>query len=548
MLSPLPAPGSRAVNNAVSSNPSLGRNWGSNIWGSSSLTAGLGSAAASRNPLPSQASQAKTGSGLLVANSVSDDWDWTVVSHTGQESSKTRVPLQSRIPDASLSQKYQLGYTGKPNSSTAASQAAPIDICRPSAINLSTSTGNATQPYFGANFTSPVTSKQCEQPPNVYTKLGRRKQIELPHPEDSLISLSGDPMFSYRPTDDCKTNTRSNSHANPSMPASRNNSLPPSRHSNAQPEYFPKQDLSSYGPFDQKASSLFRNNSFQASQSSTTFANQFESKANHILPLFGQMTLDQHHPSQMTNVPTKQFSSHHSTAHSNSHFGRQAAPDNTAYNASCVELEEVGRAAEGALNGTLYSTCPSMNEYADYYAMHSRDQSCADNDYPTTRQDSVFLPPFISSDGLSQSRGNFQAPSTFPDSFKGQPVAITTDPRHRPMSEQQAFNDPRWQHLLANQLRGQYCGFYVYGNSNGMQIQGMPQYLPVTPSAMPLIQAPRGPRELEIGNSMRSVLLEEFKNNTKTSKRFELKVSRAFPRPLLCKAYEYIFRRSTTMW
>lgn len=60
-----------------------------------------------------------------------------------------------------------------------------------------------------------------------------------------------------------------------------------------------------------------------------------------------------------------------------------------------------------------------------------------------------------------------------------------------------------------------------------------------------MMDVPKGPRELEPGLSLRSALLEEFKNNNKT-RRYELKVN-----PIYWQARNSILtirRTSTTTW
>ena len=69
---------------------------------------------------------------------------------------------------------------------------------------------------------------------------------------------------------------------------------------------------------------------------------------------------------------------------------------------------------------------------------------------------------------------------------------------------------------------------YDFHPQNALRMNPLAPYYPMTP-APNLINAPpipRGPaREQDPGQHLRSPLLEEFRNNSKTNKRYELKVS-----------------------
>lgn len=97
--------------------------------------------------------------------------------------------------------------------------------------------------------------------------------------------------------------------------------------------------------------------------------------------------------------------------------------------------------------------------------------------------------------------------------------------------EQQNFMNPQhfqpqqFQQMLAtNQFRGPYSP-YQYGVPNGIPVNGLTPGipLPAMPGMMPLIEPPKAPRDHDTGEGIRSVLLQEFKSNNKTSRRYELK-------------------------
>lgn len=77
------------------------------------------------------------------------------------------------------------------------------------------------------------------------------------------------------------------------------------------------------------------------------------------------------------------------------------------------------------------------------------------------------------------------------------------------------------------QFRGPFGQSYDFNTQNGLRINPLTPYYPVAAiGGFPGPMVPRGPaRDHDVGQSLRSALLEEFRSNNKTSKRYELKVS-----------------------
>lgn len=95
--------------------------------------------------------------------------------------------------------------------------------------------------------------------------------------------------------------------------------------------------------------------------------------------------------------------------------------------------------------------------------------------------------------------------------------------------EQQSYGG----HAQVNPLMMRPDGFrgpfnahpYEFNQQPGFGMNAMLPYLPI-PGLPPSAGAPRGPaRDNDANNNLRSPLLEEFRSSTKTSKRYELKVS-----------------------
>ncbi|KAI9813781.1 MAG: mRNA binding protein puf3 [Pycnora praestabilis] len=94
--------------------------------------------------------------------------------------------------------------------------------------------------------------------------------------------------------------------------------------------------------------------------------------------------------------------------------------------------------------------------------------------------------------------------------------------------EQQEFLHPHANPLMNQQFRSPFTNPYDYSPHNGMRFSHLGPYYPIQPTTgiPPAPVAPRGPsRDQDVGHNLRSALLEEFRSNSKTNKRYELKAS-----------------------
>ncbi|KAI9802849.1 MAG: mRNA binding protein puf3 [Piccolia ochrophora] len=91
--------------------------------------------------------------------------------------------------------------------------------------------------------------------------------------------------------------------------------------------------------------------------------------------------------------------------------------------------------------------------------------------------------------------------------------------------EQQSYGQPPTNPMLmrTEHFRGQFSHPYDLTPQGQIRINPLAPYLPV-PGLSNGLSAPRGPsRDQDLAHSLRSALLEEFRSNTKTNKRYELK-------------------------
>ena len=133
--------------------------------------------------------------------------------------------------------------------------------------------------------------------------------------------------------------------------------------------------------------------------------------------------------------------------------------------------------------------------------------------------------PFYSTDGTPPSGEQYRAPSrgvANPRVPHGQ--AALLDRKLRGLQqEQQGYIQPQPNPL---QFRAPFAHPYDYNPQSAMRMNPLAQYYPMPPVPnfiSPVI--PRGPsRDHDVGQNLRSALLEEFRSNSKTNKRYELKV------------------------
>lgn len=82
--------------------------------------------------------------------------------------------------------------------------------------------------------------------------------------------------------------------------------------------------------------------------------------------------------------------------------------------------------------------------------------------------------------------------------------------------------------MLAAQFRD--FSQYPYGMHLGSMTPGLPMHMPA--GMVPTLEVPKGPRDQDSGQGLRSAMLDEFKHNGR-SKRYELKVRSDLKSPTL---------------
>ncbi|KAK4984214.1 mRNA binding protein puf3 [Elasticomyces elasticus] len=510
--------------------------WGrsKDIWGSGSLSR-FGSAAATRDSsrtrdtpftmLATESAETKTGSGLLVDSSTADGWIGRHPSWSAQgNGSSLRTSSQARQTEATSSQQCNQSIAGA--SQAFAGSFSSTCTLRPAAVTSSA--------FNNANFPSTVTSRgSINGPTNGFGKTSSGPGINgysngLVR-SDTAMSSWGESQSIHSPTDDRRSTAGSDMFRVPSIPVSRTGSVPASRHSDEQPQWPPKFEPPARLQQYQSAAVNRDHIASLSSPNHETFSGRFESQPNQLIPQFGQMkpnlendyhSLVPHKPS----MPVNGYSSHYGNFQSQVQYPRQALSVIPQGHVQDDDVDQIVRTGMDSASRNGWSTPHLFRDYIDYDRMGY-----------DTRQ---YAPTFPANGTLSSlhSQANGFRPNELQSLTTGQSLLLQR--KLREVQDQQAFLAPQIRHMMtaqqfrtpqdqqtfsaphamaAQQLRNQYVDSYVYG----MQMNGMQPYHPM--AALPAIEPPRGPRDTDAGSNLRSALLEEYKSNSKTSKRYELK-------------------------
>ncbi|KAL1306450.1 hypothetical protein AAFC00_005148 [Neodothiora populina] len=512
--------------------------WGENsIWnisGVPSSVSGLGAPASTRDvlsssrdaslkPLAKDNIEGKTGSGALVDSSVSESDGWFARSASFSSSKVTDRPAHdfkssdstyasTREPStANISQVY----TGAPRHasiSTYSTRHAPVSL----------NASNGSMAPFATAFEIP-TASMANEAPQVFTKFNSTTKPPVSRAVDSAW---GDGIASHSPVDERKSlgNGGLGYH---SQASSRNNSLPPSRHSDVPPQYPVRAEIY---PDAQATANLLRQNSVTGtSRANVAAANRFDSPIAYMTAQAGQMSitgdkLDMHNQ-QHSSVPPRLGPS--PSAYDTSPISSRAV-SRVAYNFT-AESEDVEEMTRALYAGDARSGQP-LPDAVNFRTPRYDGRTYVSNAAQYSRQPAHYP-------GSAASQRTFDQPSghALTNGYQSTPhshaAALEQKLRSLPVhyQEQPLLQDPR--HLaMLRQMQPNVYGQYPFREV--MPLYGMPVPHPNFPHGFPvgvapvmdMAAVPRGPREThETGQGVRSQLLEDFKQNAKTNKRYDLK-------------------------
>ncbi|GAB7353398.1 hypothetical protein MBLNU459_g3872t1 [Dothideomycetes sp. NU459] len=544
-----PGSSENASANQLSKSQSFGssKGWPESIWGNGALSTGfrsslatrdssnsrdvLASSAGARNKtggLPSANTlmasgrdliEGKTGSSALVDSSISETDDWRVrpLAAAKRDESSARLGPQLKTAENVFSQQRSNSNAGLSNFPGSMSAYA----YRPAPINLNAV--NVSKPQYNT-FDTPMSSLGNELPPAVFTKFDRPTKPTVSQPADSAIGAWTDMPTMDSPPDERKGLASSRHTSLSSGPVSRNGSLPPSRHSDIQPPWPARAD---FYQTPQTMVDAVRSASFSSSsRPDYSHVDRSDASLAQLMPQFGEISVngDNSSPVFQRQGSFGNSNVNYVPGYNTSALNRNGSFDRTGNTFQSDEIEDIERTYPGTVhNGFL---APSN---ADPENMQLRGAFAGERAYPngnvrTTRQTGHYQVPPSYLRSFDHTRG-LQLLNGFPNIPNGSAHGIYTDQQlqAQQMQEAQYWYDPR---LLNNQLRSQYSNMYpfAYPNIQGpSNIHGYPPISQGVPNrSLSIVDASKA-RELEPGQTLRSAFLEEFKNNNKTNKRYELK-------------------------
>lgn len=291
------------------------------------------------------------------------------------------------------------------------------------------------------------------------------------------------------------------------MPASRNNSLPPSRQSDEAPAY------PQFGGF---TGDSYRRPSPAHFPTSSTTTSALSSQTDAFVPQFSQINLDGERRGSFARRPGTAVSgvSGVSLSHGIDHSGFVNQRQSNA------QVDPTSSYTFG--NNTQSSRPVSQYSAQEFYAnaniQHDSGYVCTDNAFDT-RMVPLHQGQSQARRDSAHSRELQMSTATFA-MHQNLPVAPTDD-RLRAFYFQQAMRDPQFAQMMIAQAQYNYLAYAPFNNqfANGARpCFGAPSGQMLVGMNQPVITA-----ELQPGTGIRSTVLDEFKSNTKSSRRLELK-------------------------
>lgn len=468
--------------------------------------------------------EGKTGSSALIDSSISESQSWSLRPLTAsREDSSSRATSQLKATGNPFSQQRNSSNTGLSSlNTTSRNMSTSAYSYRPAPINLNAANGSKSQ--YNA-FDTPMSSLGNEPAPAVFTKFDRPTNPSNVQAADSTAGAWADMPTMDSPLDSRKSASGSLFIGLSSAPASRNGSLPPSRHSDIQPVWPVRTD---FHQSPQTLSNSMRGNSFSAaSRVESSYADRYDPQLTRMMPQFGQMSVNGDNTSPITQ---RQSLSGNGTVNRSAYMydtsamSRSRSYETTNNGLQAEEIEEIARAFPGTLQTGYPPSSTSAQDSMQARSVYAGERPYTNGSIHNVRQTASFQAPAPYQRPIDQARGS-QTLTGFPNMPSGCAPGFYLDQQLRAlqMQDSQCWIDPR---LLNTQLRNHYAGAYAYGYANG-QVTHMTDYSTIphglSMGNMALMEVAKGPRELESGREFRSALLEEFKNNSKTNKRYELK-------------------------
>ncbi|KAF2180211.1 ARM repeat-containing protein [Zopfia rhizophila CBS 207.26] len=517
------------INGAENDRPShtaltqgFGNTWGGSIWNSNSLGSGFNSTVrdssrprengaymnASAEPI-----EGKTGSGSLVASSESDNWNLN--KSPWRNNSVASIP-HVRSSGVSPARKRSIAQT-QPSQQYVDNQ--PSSLYFPRAPSNQGPVAKPTKPLLDP--TTMTFGRQVEPlSTNGFSNFGLSQTDGSHQRSEATVGSWPDAGSVHSPSDDRRSVAASEYFASSAAP-SRSGSLPPSRH-DAEPIQSP-QNADQYSRFVQPAS---RHNSSFSQANGRAFQERSGSIQSDSLQLMGRLSIDHdpesavmaHKPSvSMNGLPPAFTPSVQDSAYSRDTYADVSQ--------GLIRPEEGIYGNTGRYTPDSY-TNGHLSDPSVQFRSFQFDSRSAPNG--TVRQS-----PFYSATHTPPIYDHLYPSRVDQTLSNGNNIALVQSKLQGYQQLQQErrnyinshhFPPQQFQHMIAaSQLRNSYS--YPYAVPNAMHLNSIPSALsiPPVPGMITLLEPPKAPRDSQDGSGVQSKLMHEFKQNSKTSRRYELK-------------------------
>ncbi|KAL8668506.1 MAG: hypothetical protein Q9168_006868 [Polycauliona sp. 1 TL-2023] len=461
-----------------------------------------------------------TGSGSLLSNSESDGWSgrsrsqWASVDNTspGLSGTATRRSGASPMRRQNSDQQPPQPYTDLPSNNSS-------NFLIPGSNSLPT---KSNQQYSSDPYTSAfLPTRALEMNPHPRTSRHNSDEDDRYTARSMGFGGRDAPLAAGQPY---RQNSRDDASAFGSSVASRNGSVPPSRNGvdfddGAQTAIYHNANGSSV-PYRSKLSaqaSAFSRNTGNHTPRFGDMSNAAD--INNITGDLAMMALGKEHQDSQAGYGQQTGSTYPGQGLLPYHLLQQNVPSSTG---SAWEIDE--NAYPDFQHPYAQSNIMSLPQHAQYRSQAFRSpysHSPASNDGRRQQQQQS---SYGSTDGASSYALQSRAPSR--GSLSGNVPAgqtLALDRKLRGLQqEQQAVMPP---HPSSMQFRPPFANPYDFHTQNALRMNSLHPYYTVPPMAHLLPQAiPRGPaKDQDAAHSTRSACLEEFRSNSKTNKRYELK-------------------------
>ncbi|KAL8788984.1 MAG: hypothetical protein Q9213_001393 [Squamulea squamosa] len=503
--------------------------WNGGIWGNNTaIGSGLKNAANDNARIHDERSAAintnevLTGSGSLLSTSESDSWSvrpraqWPSIDNTSPGLSSTSTRRSGASPMQRQNSNQQVP---QPNTDLISDN--PAYFLAPGSSHLPMRTS---QHLSGDPASAFMPSRAFE--PNPTQRSSRHNSDEDDrYAASSLAFGSNDVALAIQPH---RQNSREDTSGLGSSVASRSGSLPPSRNGR---DGIPQFDEAAQNPTYPLANgSSNASNAYRSRLSAQAVA--FSRNPSDHIQRFGELPNTANINTVTGDLTMMGIGKHHDSPHNG--YGPQIGSAYPSQNLLPYQLlqqpNSSGTGTAWDVDDNAYpefqspyghNTMTSLSHQGQYRGSvfkSSYPHSPASNDRRRDQQS-----PYGSTDGASSYALQSRAPSR--GSISGTPAgqALVLDRKLRGLQqEQQSFVPPPPNPLP---FRPPFSNPYDYHSQNTLRMNPLNSYYTVPPMANLLPQiVPRGPaKDSDAAHSIRSACLEEFRSNSKTNKRYELK-------------------------